>query len=178
MRQVEGTAPDAGIRLGALGAATMPVVGMLMCSAFMWGFTGDPLRWAEGHFAWGRQYTGLSGLVERPYALVTQDGIYTDVAELPADFLNALGALFALGAAWPVARRFGLPYALFILVNLVPPLVAGGVLSAGRLSAVLFPAFLWLGARVPAGQRPAWLASFMAVQAFNAALFYTWRPLF
>jgi hypothetical protein len=25
---------------------------------------------------------------------------------------------------------------------------------------------------------PAWIASFAALQAYNAALFYTWRPLF
>jgi hypothetical protein len=171
-----GAEPERAV--AALLAASMPVVGVLLYSAFMWRFTGHPLQWAEGHLAWGRQYTGLMGLVERPYALVSQGGMYTYVAEVPADFLNAIGALFALGAAWPVFRRFGPAYASFLLVNLVPPLAAGGVLSAGRLSSVLFPAFLWLGSAVPKRQRPAWLGSFMAVQAFNAALFYTWRPLF
>jgi hypothetical protein len=43
---------------------------------------------------------------------------------------------------------------------------------------VLFPAFVWLASVVPASQRSGWIASFAAVQAFNAALFYTWRPLF
>jgi len=97
---------------------------------------------------------------------------------LPFDTLNALGAIFVLATAVPVWRRFGLPYAVFILVNLLPPLAAGGFLSTGRLSAVLFPAFVWLAAVVPVPQRPAWIGSFMAVQALNAVLFYTWHELF
>jgi hypothetical protein len=86
--------------------------------------------------------------------------------------------MFALGAAVPVWRRLGLPFALFILVNMLPPLATGGLLSAGRFSAVLFPAFLWLASAVPPTQRGAWIASFSALQALNAALFYTWRPLY
>jgi hypothetical protein len=43
---------------------------------------------------------------------------------------------------------------------------------------VLFPSFIWLAAAVPSTHRPAWIASFAALQAYNAALFYTWRPLF
>ena len=65
-----------------------------------------------------------------------------------------------------------------MVVNMVPPLTTGGWLSAGRFSSVLFPAFIWLGTAVPPSHRPAWIASFAALQAFNAALFYTWRPLF
>jgi hypothetical protein len=43
---------------------------------------------------------------------------------------------------------------------------------------VLFPAFIWLATAIPASQRAGWIASFAALQAFGAALFYTWRPLF
>jgi hypothetical protein len=67
---------------------------------------------------------------------------------------------------------------VFILVNILPPLAAGGLLSAGRFSSVLFPAFIWLALAVPVRHRPMWLAGFMALQAFNAALFYTWRPMY
>ena len=98
---------------------------------------------------------------------------------MPFDTLNALGALFVLVAALPVWRRFGLAYAVFILINILPPLAAGGFLSTGRFSAVLFPAFIWFAAVVPraASARPG-LGSFMAVQALNAALFYTWHEMF
>ena len=94
------------------------------------------------------------------------------------DSLNAMGALFVVALALPVWRRFGLPYMVFVLVNMLPPLAAGGFLSAGRFSSVMFPVFLWLAWRVPDGQRGAWWGSFMAMQGLNAAFFYTWRELF
>jgi hypothetical protein len=77
-----------------------------------------------------------------------------------------------------VARRFGAAYAVFILINILPPLADGGLMSAGRFSSVLFPAFLWLAAAVPMRHRAGWVTVFAALQAFNAALFYTWRPLY
>ena len=162
----------------ALAAAAMPGVGMLLYSAFIWGLTGNPLQWAAGHLAWGRQYAGLSVLVTDRYEYLANGGLYEYTSQLPLDLLNGLAALFVLVAAWPVARRLGLAYAVFILINILPPLAAGGFLSAGRFSSVLFPAFVWFASAVPDRHRPAWLASFMAVQAFNATLFYTWRPLY
>ena len=89
-----------------------------------------------------------------------------------------MGALFAIAAIWPVTRTLGAPYGLFIAINILPALANGGLLSAGRFSSVLFPAFIWLATVVPPNQRPGWVASFAALQAFGAALFYTWRPLF
>ena len=96
----------------------------------------------------------------------------------PYDFLNAIAVVFVLAAVWPLARRFSLAYAAFILINILPPLSAGGLMSAGRFSAVMFPAFLWFVSAVPAAHRMGWIAAFAALEAFNAALFYTWRPLF
>ena len=94
------------------------------------------------------------------------------------DVLNAIGALFAIATIYPVARRIGLAYALFMAINILPAMANGGLLSAGRFSSVLFPAFIWLAAVIPVTHRAGWIASFAALQAYNAALFYTWRPLF
>ena len=162
----------------ALASAAMPGVGVLLYSAFIWRLTGNPLAWAEGHAAWGRQYTGLAVLVTDRYTWFTTSGLYGYSSRNPGDLLNALGALFVLVAAWPVARRLGLAYAVFILVNILPPLAAGGMLSIGRFSSVLFPAFVWFAAAVPVRHRTAWLTTFMTVQAFGAALFYTWHELY
>ena len=140
--------------------------------------TGSPLAWASGHAAWGRHYTSLTNLVATRYNFIGHAGLYEYVARSPYDLLNVLGALFVLAAVWPVWRRFGIAYAVFILINILPPLTTGGFLSAGRLSSVLFPAFVWLAAVVPARQRTAWIVSFAMLQALCAALFYTWRPLF
>jgi hypothetical protein len=105
-------------------------------------------------------------------------GLYEYVAQSPYDMLNVLGASFALAAVWPVWRRFGIAFAVFIAINILPPLTTGGFLSAGRFSSVLFPAFVWLAAAVAPRQRTAWIVSFAMLQAMCAALFYTWRPLF
>ena len=164
--------------VSALAAAAMPGAGVLLYSAFIWNLTGNPLAWEAGHAAWGRDYTGFGTLISDRYAWLVNEGVYAYTSQVPGDLLNALGAIFVLAAAIPVARRFGLAYAVFILVNILPPMAAGGLLSIGRLSSVLFPAFIWFASVIPARQRSGWLATFMAVQAFNAALFYTWRELF
>lgn len=164
--------------LAALGAAVTPVLGTLLFSLYIWKLTGFPLAWAEGHAAWGRHYTGLGVLIADRYDIVANQGLTGYVSQLPLDFLNAVGVVFVLFSVWPVARRLGLPYALFIVLSLVPALAEGGMLSAGRLSSVLFPAFIWYAAVIPLAHRSGWIASFAANQALNASLFYTWRQLF
>ena len=173
-----GSTGTAGAFLPALASSAMPGVGMLLFSAYIWSLTGDPLAWVKGHAAWGREYSGLGVLVTERYAWLSSGGLYAYTSRLPVDLLNALGAIFVLLTAWPVARRLGLAYAVFILINMLPPLANGGLLSAGRFSSVLFPSFIWFASAVPTRHRPAWLAGFMGIQALNAALFYTWRPLF
>ena len=164
--------------VSAIAAAAAPGIGMLVYAAFVWRLTGDPLAWAEGHAAWGRTYQGLAALVARRYEFLQSAGLEAYASTQPYDLLNALGVIFVLATAWPVYRRLGLAYAVFILVNIVPPLAAGGLMSAGRFSAVLFPAFIWLASAVPERHRSGWVATFAAIQAFNAAQFFTWRPLF
>jgi hypothetical protein len=158
--------------------AAMPGVGVLIYSAYIWQLTGDPLAWAAGHAAWGRQYRGLSVLVTDRYEWLVNEGVYAYSSQVPADLMNLLGALFVIVAALPVARRLGLAWAVFILINILPPLAAGGMLSAGRFSSVLFPAFIWFASAIPERHRSGWLTTFMAMQAFGAALYYTWHELY
>lgn len=173
-----GRAPRTTRRLVAnLLAASMPGIGMLAYSGFIWRLTSDPLSWAEGHVAWGRSYQGLSILVTERYEFLSQMGVYAYTSQWSNDLLQLMGVLFVLIAVWPVARRIGLAYAVFILINILPPLAAGGLLSAGRFSSVLFPAFVWLAGALKERHRPMWLATGMAIQALNAILFYTWREM-
>jgi hypothetical protein len=67
---------------------------------------------------------------------------------------------------------------LFILINVVPPVLAGGVLSLGRLSSTLFPAFIALAAISPPRVTTALITAFALGQGLAAAIFFTWRPLF
>ena len=169
---------SARLNVKALAAAAAPGVGLGIYALFIWGLTGDPLAFATSHVAWGRTYQGLGTLVVHQYSILANAGLSGYVGTPGYDVLNAIGAVFAIATAWPVARRLGLAYGLFMLINILPALASGGLLSAGRFSSVLFPAFIWMATVVPSTHRAGWIATFAALQAFNAALFYTWRPLF
>ena len=67
----------------------------------------------------------------------------------PYNAINAAGVLFAVVMTYPVFRTLGLAWGMFVVVNLLPPLAAGGLLSMGRLTSTLFPLFLALAAVVP-----------------------------
>jgi hypothetical protein len=164
--------------LKALAAAAAPAAGLAIYALFIWRLTGDPLTFLSGQVAWGRTYQGLGALVAQQYNIIASAGISGYVGTPGYDVLNAIGALFAVATIWPATRRLGFAYGAFMLLNIVPALSTGGLLSAGRFSAVLFPSFIWLATAIPPAHRGGWIAVFAMLQAFNAALFYTWRPLF
>jgi hypothetical protein len=161
----------------SLGAAAAPGIGMLIYSAYVHHLTGAWFGWARLHEAWGRSYSGLAP-VTRAYGWLTDEGLLQVVEGVPYDTLNSLGLIFALLMLWPVLRRLGPAYAVFVLVNLVPPMLAGGVLSMGRLTATLFPLFLALAATVPPRAVTPLVTCFAIAQGLAVALFFTWRPLF
>jgi len=161
----------------SLVSAAMPGIGMLAYSAYVKHLTGAFFGWARLHEAWGRSYGGLAP-VERAYGWITTEGLIHVIEGVPFDTLNSLGLIFALLLVWPVFRRLGPAMALFVLINAVPPMLAGGVLSIGRLSATLFPLFLALAAVAPPRVVTAFIIAFAAGQGLVAAIFFTWRPLF
>ena len=101
---------------------------MLIYSAFIWRMTGDPLGWLKAHGAWGREYQGLAVLVGDRINIIANAGVQGYVASLPHDLINGLGVVFVLICAWPVARKLGLAYAVLILIFILPPLAAGGLI--------------------------------------------------
>ena len=106
------------------------------------------------------------------------NGVLAYASALPAEALQLMAVAFALGLVVPVWRRVGPAYALFIVANLLPPLVQGGLLSAGRFTAVLFPMFLALALLLPPQRRTAWMLAFALGQGFVAAIFFTGRPIY
>jgi len=159
-------------------SASAPGLGMLSYSAFIYRLTGNPLQWTSQNLAWGRVYRGLDTLVTDRIDFIADNGFYSYASTQTIDLFYLLAVLFMLGAAWPVYRRFGLAYAVLILVTVLPPIAVGGLLSMGRVTSVLFPAFLWMAAVVPARHRAAWVAVFACLQGFVAVMFFTWRPIF
>src|SRR5690606_3136277 len=110
--------------------------------------------------------------------LIDTHGLYGYATHWTSDFLYLIAVIFVMVSIIPVYRRFGLPLAMLLVVNLIPPLLSGGLLSMGRTTSVLFPTFLWLGAVVPAPHRTAWVFGFGALQGLCAMMFFTWRPIF
>ena len=77
---------------------------------------------------------------------------------------------------WPVTRRLGVAYGALVAINLAVPLALGGAISIGRLTATMFPLFLWLAAAIPERRLGVWVLLFAVGQGLMAVLFYTWRP--
>jgi hypothetical protein len=156
--------------------AGMPGVGMLAYAAYVSTLTGNPFAWVEAQQAWGRASGEIFRMIDARSALIEAQGFAAYPRNHPIEILEGAAAFLALGAIVPIMRRFGLPYALFVALSVIPPLFSMGSISLGRYTAPLFPIFLWLGATVPAERRPYWIALFAGFQALLSALFFTWRP--
>jgi hypothetical protein len=165
-------------QLDRLAAAAAPGIGMLIYSTYILFLTGNPFQWTAEQVAWGRAYRSLVTVVTDRVEYIAEQGLYRYVSMQAIDLMYLLATFFMLAVAWPVYRRFGLPYAMWILANLLPPLATGGLLSMGRMTSVLFPAFLWMAAVLPAHHRTAWVALFACLQGLIAVLFFTWRQVF
>ncbi len=169
--------PDVKGLLIRLGVAAMPGIGMLLFTVYLYQLTGVWFAWARSHEAWGRSYEGLSPIVSFAGQLRTESW-FDLIVNNPFNAINAAGVVFALALTYPVFRKVGSAWGVFVLVNLLPPLVAGGFISMGRLTSTLFPIFLALAAMLPQRSVGGWAAMFGIGQGIAAALFFTWRPLF
>ena len=148
----------------ARGAAVIaPVLGVLCYCAYLWWRFGDPIAWLAGQAAWGR-----------PGELPPEPSSSIDLWWLA----DALPLIFVLGSIAPVTRLLGAAYGLFIAVNIAPPLLRHGLMSLGRFSSVMFPAFAWLAWRVRGRARNRLILACALGQAVLAALFFTWHPIF
>ena len=175
-RILDGRRPSLRAAMPGAAAALAPVAGVAIYSAYLVSLTGNPLAWYEQHAAWGRTFAGLTPIVNA-FEQIGRDGALAYVAAQPYTTINVIAAGAALAFVVPVWRRVGAAYGVFIAVNVLPPLIFGGALSMGRVTATMFPIFLWLAMAVPrhAGTLAATFALF---QGLAAVLFYTWRPLY
>lgn len=157
-----------------LVVAAMPGVGMLIYTAYLYFGTGVWFAWARVQVAWGRVLSGNSASSSADLS----GGLLQFAADHPYTALNAMGLAFATVLIWLVWRRLGPAWTAYVLVNVGPPLISGGMLSMGRMSSTLFPLFLALAAVLPSRVWPAIAVAFGLMQGFLAALFYTWRDLY
>jgi hypothetical protein len=174
IRGAPGDGTPTTSRLARLSAAAMPGIGMLLFTSYLHQRTGVWFAWARMHGAWGRVFTG-----DAPVSFAAGGtGLLHAAITTPYDTLNSLGVAFALAMTWPVWRKLGPSWCAFVLINVLPPLFAGGVLSMGRLSSTLFPVFLALASVLPSRTVPAVVVMFGMLQGLVAVLFYTWRSLY
>jgi hypothetical protein len=162
----------------AILIASMPGIGMLLFSGYLYSVSGNAFAWLEAHQAWGRVYEGVGGLFAGHLKLASELGVYQYSQNQPTEVLNGGATIVALLLTWPIARRIGLAYALFLLLMLLPPLAAGGFLSMGRVTSTLFPLFLYLGWSVRGSSRSSIVMACAIMQGFLAVVYFTWRPMF
>jgi hypothetical protein len=175
-QRAAGETRDGLVRHALIAAtiAAMPVLGTLLFSGYIYTLTGDPIAWREAHTAWGRSYTGLPMLLT-PLESITERGVVAYTSAQPIEALNALGAILACALVWPITRRFGPEYGLFMILNVGPPLFFGGFLSMGRVTSLLFPMFMYLAVVLADRQRQTLACGFACVQSLAAVLFFTWH---
>jgi hypothetical protein len=169
-------APRRGLSLPAMAVAAMPGAGLMLHSLWLYQQTGVWFAWAQVHAAWGRTVT--AAVPEDALDGVLSRGLLQLVSDHPYKSLDALGLVFAMALLAPVWRRLGPAWTVHVLVSLVPPLFAGGLLSMGRLTSTLFPLFLALASMLPPRAIGAVAAAFGLMQGLIAALFYTWREMY
>jgi hypothetical protein len=178
VRNADGDPTSFPDLLWRLTVAAMPGIGMLLFTLYLHQLTGGVwFAWARSHEAWGRTYAGFGPLLNFAERL-RDEPLLPLVMNNPYIAINAIGVLFALALTYPVFRRLGLAWGVFVLINLLPPLLAGGLVSMGRLTSTLFPLFIALAAIVPPRAVPGWAIAFGIGQGLAATLFFTWHPLF
>jgi hypothetical protein len=158
-------------------ALVAPVAAVLLHSLYLQQVTGQWFAWSQAQAAWGRTYD-VSSWIGLALTQIAEHGAVTYIETAPATVLNGLAAALALALLWPVTRTSGLPYAVFVLVNLVSAVWSGGLLSVARLTSTVFPLFFALAVWIPNRHLPGWTVGFAVLQGLMAVLFFTWRPPF
>jgi hypothetical protein len=117
---------------------------------------------------------------ESPLAVMSgppSEGLARLVAGHAYDLPNALALIVTLVLVHTV-WRLSPAWATFVLIGILVPFSAGGLLSMGRITSTLFPTFLAAAAVLPGRALPAVVVAFAVGQGLLAALFYTWRGIY
>ena len=110
--------------------------------------------------------------------MIVEHGVLDYLRAWPAEAVQLVAAVFSLALVYPVWRRIGPAYAIFMLANLLPPMIQGGALSLGRFTSTLFPQFLALALLIPRERLTGWIVPFAIGQGLVAAVFFTWRVIY
>ncbi len=149
----------------ALAVASMPGIGLLIYSAFLWHLTGEPLAWLNRQQAWHRDvHLGDPRLAMQFH--------------MARHWLDVVALFLVTCSLWPMARRLGYGAACFAGASTLIPFLNGGLLSVGRFTSIAFPLFIWLALAIPERRRPLVATVFAILQGLVASVFFTGRPLY
>jgi hypothetical protein len=159
-------------RAAWLMVASAPV-GAALYSLYMFHLTGNALQWAAAQHAWGAKLQPLQFFVRRWNTLMAL-GWRGYVRSDPADLISFVAAVGMFAACvWLLARREWL-YGMLILAYLAPA-VAIDLPATGRMTALLFPAFIVLAEKLDGYRFVLLTMLFGAGEWWLATRFFTWR---
>ena len=140
-----------------------------MFAAFLYARFGDALAWAHGQAAWGMP---LMGRGPAPDPVRTADDLHVKLSEVLVYAGDIAAFLWAAASIRPVARRVGVAYAIWVAVNIFPPVAAHLFISLGRFTSVLFPLFFLIALAIPRERVSRVAAAFAVCQAILAVGFF------
>jgi hypothetical protein len=159
-----------------LATALSPVAGALLFCGYIYHLTGNPFEWMVAQQGWNGRLEPLAFITGR-MALLSDVGIAGYLTDHGVDALTVLCVTLMLSLATYllVQRRWlhGLLIALYLL-----PALALNIPSFGRMTSVLFPAFIALSTVVKGWTFWCTLAIFVGAQVFLASRFFLWQPPF
>jgi hypothetical protein len=162
--------------LAGLGAALAPLAGAALYSGYIYYRTGNPLEWAVAQRAWVG-YAGPLQFATRRWYEIRQNGLTSYLLTQPVDAATAASILLMAAIAIFLLFRRQWLYAALIVAYLAPAL-AIDLNATGRLTSVLFPAFIAIA--VATGRTSGALVAtlFAAGQILLAVRFFDWKTPF
>lgn len=159
-------------RAGWIFITAAPLAGAAMYSAYVHSVTGYAFEWAAAQRAWGAVFRPSSFVVRR-WGRIAHEGLAGYVGRDPVDALTFVALVLMVAVAlWLASRRQWL-YAVLMLAYIAPA-VAIDLPAAGRMTSLLFPAFLVLGSRLSGAPFHALVTVFGLGQAWFAWRFFLW----
>ena len=154
----------------AIAAAPL---GAVLYSVYIYHLTGHPLAWAAAQHAWGGRLQPLN-FVTRRWDAVQLRGLRGYYHHDPVDAWSFVAAAVMTTAAVVLLVRRQWLYGVLVVAYLAPA-IAIDLPATGRMTALLFPAFILLGKRFRGAAFVALAAVFTVGQIWFAWRFFLWR---
>ena len=164
-------------------AALLPVpLALAGYCAYVYTLSGDPLAWLNAQAHWGYSlghppWQQLLQLIDRLVDYGLYDYFFLSPLA-PFRLFHGVAGLLFLVLLPAIFRRLGVAMGAYVLVSLLVPLSGNALEGVGRYAAVLFPAFMLLGAiRSPWAHEGILIAASLFL-AFFVCLFVSLRPIY